>query len=282
MTMKAVQQFMLGTVLGNERAVRETLRQIKQAGYDAIELCGFMIKPTPFAVKLMTKLAGMPVGGGGKLYWHALIEDAELQVVSVHEDLGSIERDPAAIIKEAAAYGTDTVVVTGMYRFAYGDAQAVHELAVRLNQAGERLLQDGVKLLYHNHNCEFIKTDAGVSAYELLLTETDPRFVNFEFDSYWAADAGASPFDWMKRLGTRMKLYHINDRGTRVNGPVLTPILKSDSMELGTGSMDLLPLVQQAKAAGVDAVILESHRNWIDKSPIKSLQCSAEFMNEHV
>ena len=282
MPIKAVQQFQLGTVLGSEAGARQTLRLMKEAGYEGIELCGFMIKPTPFLVKLLTKAAGMPVGGGGKLDWHALVKEAGLAVISVHEDLGSIERDPAAVAAEAQSFGTRYVVITGMYRFAYGSEAAVRDLAARLNAAGKALAQRGVRLLYHNHNCEFLKVAPGLTAYERLLQETDPQFVNFEFDSYWAADAGACPLAWMKKLGSRMKLYHINDRGTRVSGPVMTPILKSDSMELGTGSMDLVPLVEQAKAAGVDAVILESHRNWIDGSPVKSFQVSAQFLHAHV
>ena len=43
----------------------------------------------------------------------------------------------------------------------------------------------------------------------------------------------------MQRLGPRMKLWHINDRGTRITGSAITPILKNDSMELGTGNMGL-------------------------------------------
>ena len=86
----------------------------------------------------------------------------------------------------------------------------------------------------------------------------------------------------MKKLGDRLKLYHINDRGTRIEGPSMTPSLKSDSMELGYGNMNLSELVEQALHVGVDAIILESHKNWVEKSPIKSLQLSAEFMNEKV
>ena len=66
-----------------------------------------------------------------------------------------------------------------------------------------------------------------------------------------------------------MKLWHINDRGTRLTGSAVTPILKTDSMELGTGNMDLDSLMAQALSVGVDAVILESHRNWVDNSPHK-------------
>lgn len=42
MPIKAVQQFMLGTVLNNEQQSKETLAAMKAAGYDGIELCGFM------------------------------------------------------------------------------------------------------------------------------------------------------------------------------------------------------------------------------------------------
>ena len=82
----------------------------------------------------------------------------------------------------------------------------------------------------------------------------------------------------MQRLGPRMKLWHINDRGTRITGSAITPILKTDSMELGTGNMDLDSLMAQVLAMDVDAVILESHRNWVDNSPVKSFQLSAKYL----
>ena len=147
--------------------------------------------------------------------------------------------------------------------------------------AQEALKAEGVELLYHNHNCELRHVNAEKRAYDILLEETDPQFVNFEFDSYWFTEGGANALAWMQRLGTRMKLWHINDRGTRISGSAVTPILKTDSMELGTGNMDLDSLMAQALSVGVDAVILESHRNWVDNSPIKSLQVSAEYLKKH-
>ena len=156
MATKAVQQFMLGTVLGSEGEARQTLAAMKEAGYDGIELCGFMIHPIGFAVKMLTKAAGMPVGKGGNLDWHKLVRDTGLQVVSLHTDLGSLERDAGAVAGEAKGFGTKYVVITGMYRFNYGDEAALHDLARRLNRAGEALAQEGVELLYHNHNLSLI------------------------------------------------------------------------------------------------------------------------------
>lgn len=281
MPIKAVQQFMLGTVMNKEAQAADTMRKMKEAGYNGIELCGFMIHPSGMMVRLMTRAAGMPVGNGGKLDWPRLVKDSGLKVVSIHQDLGSVERDPGAVAQEAGRFGTDKIVITGMYRFAYSDKDTVRELAQRLNKAGDALRKEGVELLYHNHNCEFLQVAPNQSAYQLLLAETDPDVVNFEFDSYWCAECGANPLAVMNALGNRMKLWHINDRGTRQEGPCMTPILKSDSMELGYGAMPLAALAEKAKAAGVEAVILESHRNWIDKSPVKSFERSAEFLNAH-
>ncbi len=281
MPIKAVQQFMLGTAMNNETQAVNTMKKMKAAGYDGIELCGFMIHPSGFMVKLMTKAAGMPVGNGGKLDWLRLVSESGLKVVSIHQDLGSIERDPAAMAKEAKEFGTDKIVVTGMYRFPYGDAKEIKKLAKRLCKAGASLKAEGIRLLYHNHNCEFLQVAPGKKAYHILMDETDPETVNFEFDSYWCAECGENPLAVMDALGSRMKLWHINDRGTRQAGPCMTPILKSDSMELGTGTMPLTALAEKAKAAGIEAVILESHRNWADKSPVKSFEISADFLNTH-
>lgn len=282
MIQKAVQQIMLGSVTGTETAARATLAAIKDAGYDALELNGFMIRPTSFLVRALTKAAGMPTGKGGKLDWLSLLKEAGLGVVSVHEDLGRIENETAAVIEETKVYGCRYIVITGMYRFDYSDPAKVRELISRLNAAGEKLSAEGVSLLYHNHNIEFSRLPDGSTAWDKLVSETDPAFVNFELDSYWPTEAGADALALMKQLGSRMKLWHINDRGFRASGPQMTPIMKSDSLELGTGNMPLLALIEQAKRTGVDAVILESHRNWIDNSPIASLQKSARFLIDNL
>ena len=211
---KAVQQIMLGTVTSNEAQARETLGKIKAAGYDGLELNRFMIHPSSLMVRLMTRAAGMPTGKGGNLDWHALLRESGLEVVSLHADLGSLEREPEVVIGEAKSFGTDNVVITGMYCFDYSDIAAVRELAERLNKAGETLKAEGLSLLYHNHNVELLQVKPGMRAYDVLIGDTAPELVSFEFDSYWFTDGGADAKVWMKKLGGRMKLWHVTDRGS--------------------------------------------------------------------
>ena len=276
-----VQQIMIGTKCNNYDEALKTLTEIKNAGYEAIELNDFMIHKSSLIVKLMTKFSGMSIGNGGKLDWMQLIEESGLKVSSLHSDLGTLEDDAKAIANEAKSFGTDTVVITGMYRFDYSSLDEVTNLAHRLNAVGKALSEEGVRLLYHNHNCELQKVSKDKTAYDLIIEETDPEYVNFEFDSYWMADGGANVTALMEKLGSRMKLWHINDRGHTKSGPYMTPILKENATELGNGNMDLDTLSEIAKKNGVEGVILETHKNWVDKDPIKSLQVSYEYMKEH-
>ena len=275
----AVQQIMLGTVTGSETQARNTLQRIKAAGYDGLELNRFMIHPSSLMIRLMTRAAGMPTGKGGSLNWKGLLQESGLSVISLHADLGSLEREAEAVAQEAKDFGTDTVVITGMYRFDYSDEHTVRELARRLNRAGETLRTQGLSLLYHNHNVELLQVKPGLRAYDILLSDTDPDAVNFEFDSYWFADGGASAGDWMRKIGKRMKLWHVTDRGCRQKGSAMTPILRQGSVELGTGNMDLEGLCAIALDNGIQGVVLESHNNWIDKDPVKSLEVSAKWLN---
>ena len=273
---------MLGTVTAGESQALDTLHKIKAAGYDSLELNRFMIHPSSLMVRMLTRAAGMPTGKGGKLDWHRLLSEAGLSCISLHTDLGSLEREGAAIAAEAKSYKTDKVVITGMYRFDYGSAKEVRSLASRLNEAGRALKEEGLSLLYHNHNVELLRTEEGERAMDILLSETDENLVGFEFDSYWFTDGGADAKQWMEKLGKRMKLWHVTDRGTRQKGAAMTPILKADSMELGCGNMDLVGLLSVARKCGTAGIVLESHKNWTNKDPVKSLEMSAKWLKENL
>lgn len=277
-----VQQIMIGSRCNSYESALSTLQRIKSAGYDGIELNDFMIKPTPFIVRLLTKFAGMPTGNGGKLDWKKLISESGLKVISLHSYLNSIEENPEAVAKEALSFGTNTVVITGMYRFDYGNASEVKKLSERLNNAGKALLPYGVKLLYHNHNVELQKISEDKTAYDVIIENTDPQYANFELDTYWIADGGADITALIDKLSDRMVMWHINDRGCRKKGPFITPILKEDAAELGTGNMALGTILEKVRAKSkVEAIVLETHKNWIDNDPVKSLIVSSEWFRKH-
>lgn len=279
---KAIQQVQLGTLLTSEKEARRTLRAVVEAGYTAIELLGFMTRPTSLMVRALMRSGGMRVGRSGTLDWPLLLAESGLDVIGIHEDLGSIEDSPEQVIASARTYGTRNVTITSVHRTDFADPEAVRGLADRLNRAGRRLREEGFLLHWHNHSVELSRIGPSRTAFDLLIEATDPEDVSFELDAYWLADAGADPLALMRRLGERARLLHLTDRGFRPGGRHLSPIRKAGPVELGLGNLDLVGLLDQARTGGTEAVIVETHRGWIDGDPLKSLRLSAEFLHHHL
>ncbi len=51
----------------------------------------------------------------------------------------------------------------------------------------------------------------GKTVYEYLLENTDPRYVLFELDTFWAQRGGVDPIDIMDQAGQRLRLIHQKD-----------------------------------------------------------------------
>ena len=277
----AVQQLMIGKACKSQDVASKVLGKIEEAGYDSIELNGFMIRPSSLVVKALTNAAGMKVGKCGKLDWQKLMGESKLSVVAIHEDLGTIGNHLDMVVEEAKAFNCNKIVVTGMYKFDYSKPKKVKKLCKQLNSAGKALAQHNIQLLYHNHNAEFLRYYSQ-NMFGKMAELTNPEYVNFELDAFWVADAGVDPLDVMAALGDRLKLLHLTDRGARKGTKIFTPIVKQKCVELGQGNLNLPAYCKKAEELGVETVILESHNNWIHNDPISSLQLSSKFLDEWV
>ena len=142
-----------------------------------------MIRKTALSVRLMTKFSGMPIGKSGNQDWNRLIRESGLKVISLHSNLANLESDAASVADTALSFGTDTVVITGMYGFDCGNLKEVENLADRLNRVGKVLAERGIRLLYHNHNVELQKVAPGKTAYDIIIEKTNPLYVNTEIHS---------------------------------------------------------------------------------------------------
>lgn len=281
MVKKAIQQFQLRQELGSEKQAITALTKARDLGFEQIELNGFMLQKMSLGIRTLLKVSGMPVGKSGNLNWQKIIKESGLGVTSVHQYLNGLEKTPEKSIEEAKKYGTNNIVLTGLQKFDFSNLDKVLALCESLNKVGERLSKDNINFLYHNHNCEFLKVDEQKTAFDIILENTDKRYVNFEFDSYWPAEAGCDISLIMNQIGERLKLYHINDRGNRPKGST-TSILKSDSMELGYGNMNLQHFTEIALSNNVEAIVLETTKNWINNSGLQSMELSSKFMNKYV
>jgi hypothetical protein len=69
-----------------------------------------------------------------------------IEVLSLHCDLGTLEKNTEEVIEEARSYHTNKIVLTGMYHYDYSDAGAVSDLIKRLNAIG-KIEEAGIQFL---------------------------------------------------------------------------------------------------------------------------------------
>lgn len=113
--------------------------------------------------------------------------------------------------------------VCGTNLVAFGNHQQALWAAERMNRAGKRLHENGLKLYYHNHTHEWRK-DGGEYLVETLLKNTDLDYLCLQMDAGWAACAGIDPVDFVKKYPGRVELMHVK-ASTGILGPEGVPFM---------------------------------------------------------
>jgi len=82
--------------------------------------------------------------------------------------------------------------------------------ADQLNQLAIRLKREGFRLGYHNHDLEFIDVN-GVTPYDVLMENTDPKLVSFQIDVGNLTFAGKDAISYLKKYSQRYFSMHAKD-----------------------------------------------------------------------
>ena len=78
------------------------------------------------------------------------------------------------------------------------------------NAIGKKCAEAGIKYGYHNHSHEFNKVEDKV-VYDFMLENTDPNYVFFQMDVYWACMGRAYPVEYFRKYPGRFRMLHIKD-----------------------------------------------------------------------
>ena len=160
-------------------------------------------------------------------------------------------RVAAAKILGADYIGSGGVADPGIATYA-----ATLASAQALNRMGKKAVEAGVGPTYiHNHTDEFdrkyVENGVTKTAYEVIMDNTDPRYVAAELDVFWSSDAhddvtGTASAAIINKYPTRVQLLHIKDginitaRGTGISSRGGSP------RATGTGELDFRPILAAA------------------------------------
>ncbi len=140
------------------------------------------------------------------------------------------------------------------------------------NKAGEALARHGLKFFYHTHGYEFQPQGQG-TLLDLLITETNPKYVSYEMDIFWIVHPGQDPAKLLDKYAKRWELMHLKDMKKGTPTGLLTGHTDvTNDAALGTGQMDLPAILRAAKKAGVKWYFIEDESPWSEQQIPQSLK----------
>jgi len=204
-----------------------TLARVAQLGYREVEFAGYPPGP-PSAVRAMLDRHG-------------------LSAPSSHVALQSLLTDAERTLEQAAVIGQRYIVVASIAPTERSTLEGWKRITAVFNRVGEAARHHNLRFCYHNHEFEFAPLEGAVP-YDLLLSSTDPRFVELELDLYWITRGGKDPLDYFARWPGRFPLVHVKDMDA-------TP--RKFFTEVGKGTIDFRRIFHRAKQAGIQHYFYE-------------------------
>src|SRR5208283_1458139 len=180
-----------------------------------------------------------------------------LKPISAHYGYDQFRTNLDWIINDAKTLGLKYVGCAWIPHGDQFDEKTCREAIQVFNHAGEVLAQHGLKFFSHTHGYEFAPYKDG-TFFDLMMAETNPKFVCFEMDIFWVAHAGLNPTEVMKKYGSRWQLMHL--KGMKEGTPTGFFTGHADvnnDVPLGQGQILFPPLFKAAAQAGVKWYFIE-------------------------
>jgi len=236
-----------------------TLQAVAEVGYVNIEAAGYE---------------------NGKFYnytpqeFKALLRSLNLTPLSSHNSSVSLDNaDKMMADVKAAGFEYFVVPIPPMGLFK-SDSKGMsmkggaENLADILNVLGKKANAAGLKLLYHNHDFEFMKDAKGEVVIDYLLEHCDSKFVNFQMDLYWVTKAGADPLAYFEKHPGRFKLWHVKDMDS-----------EGKFVPVGNGTIDFGRILEKKERSGMQSYFVEQDRTY-KMQPLEAIKVSHEGLKK--
>ncbi len=251
-----------------------TLKKVKEIGYDGVEFaCGLFGKePKEIA---------------------AYMKELDLVPVSTHIGLPPM-RESEKVFEDYATIGCKYITVPGVSYDETAKGTKFFQMLSDLAKYGVIAKQYGLTLCYHNHHHEFTVMPDGRYAIDVMYETVPAELLQTQFDFGWVQAAGEDPVKYVNKYAGRVPTIHIKDMVTRDGVKKEGVYIREDApldpfhaeegedperllfpRSCGRGLLDIPSIVDAAKKAGTDWIIMEQDT---PSGGLDSMECAAQSL----
>jgi len=257
-----------------EADLKGVLHHLASMGYEGVEFAGFYGHST------------QEIG--------ELLEATGLSAFSSHVPLKAIQEDMTGVIQFHKAIGCPFIAIPYLDEATRPGAPGFSSVLRLLYRFGYQCKENGIELLYHNHDFEFVEI-SGQAGLDFLFDALPENLLQTELDTCWVKYSGIDPIAYLGKYAGRAPVLHLKDfvgqktdqppYGLLGLPPLKTAIDKPDGAipfayrPLGHGCQDVPALWKAAQDAGVMYVIVEQD-NSPDGDPLGDAGKSMETLRK--
>ena len=248
-----------------------TLKKIKEMGYDGVEFAG-LFNHTPEAVRDMCK-------------------ELDITPVSAHVPIDDMINDIEGSVAAYKTIGCKYIAVPYVTEERRPGAEKFDETVEYIKKIGAECKKNGMVLLYHNHDFEFIKID-GEYGLDILYNSVDADLLQTELDTCWVNVGGEVPAEYVLKYTGRAPVVHLKDfvmKGKDKPQKLYDLIGIDDEAEsadeddfsfkpVGYGVQDMPSIIAAAEKAGASWLVVEQDQPDKGNTPLNAVKMSIEYL----
>lgn len=253
-----------------EANLADTLRKIKEMGYQGVEFAGLY--------------------GLSPDYVKGLCDGIGLVPVSAHIPLDEMLADPDKTFADYAKIGCKFAAVPYVTPERRPGAEKFEETIRQIAELGKCAKKYGITLLYHNHDFEFTKVN-GEYGLDVLYKEVSPEYLQTELDLCWVNVGGEEPAAFLRKYAGRAPVVHLKDFHMSGKLPkhlyALIGIEEEEKEEepstfefrpVGHGMQNMPEILRACTDAGASWVVVEQDEPSMGLSRMDSIRASREYL----
>lgn len=255
-----------------EKDFEGTLKKVAQMGYKGVEFAGLFDK-TADEVK-------------------SLLEKYSLTPVSAHVPLAQMLEDMDEVIKTYSCIGCKYIAIPYVEEKYRPGSPDYSETLKIIENLGKKAAENGITLLYHNHDFEFTKVD-GEYGLDIMYSTVPAKYLQTELDTCWVNVAGENPVAYIEKYNGRTPVIHLKDfvmAGKEKPAKLYDLIGLDDDTEaaseedfsfkpVGYGVQDIPAIIEAGKKSGAEWFIVEQDQPDKGNTEFTAAEKSISYLN---